>query len=70
MIMPVVFTFMLYGMPSGLMVYFLCSSGFGLVEQHFIRQRLEAVAAAAAAAEERPTVPVEQRREERRKRRR
>ena len=69
MIMPVVFTFMLYGMPSGLMVYFLCSSGFGLAEQHFIRRRLEAVAE-AAAAEGKLAAPAEQKREERRKRRR
>lgn len=73
MLMPIVFTFVLYHMPSGLMVYFLCSSLFGILEQRFIRTRLDA-AAAVAAAEEKPVVPVEQKRQKpaprRRKRRR
>jgi YidC/Oxa1 family membrane protein insertase len=59
-IMPLVFCFLLYGMPSGLMVYFLSSSLFGLGEQYFIRRRL---AAAAGADESGPGVPVEQKKE-------
>jgi len=62
MIMPVVFAFLLYGMPSGLMVYFLMSSIFGIVEQRFIRRRLDALAADTATAG--PVVPVEPKREQ------
>ncbi len=64
MIMPVVFAFLLYGMPSGLMVYFLMSSIFGIVEQRFIRKRLDALAAETVT--ESPAVPVEPKREQKR----
>ncbi len=46
MFMPILFAVMLYGMPSGLMIYFFCSSLFGLIEQQFIRRRLHAASAA------------------------
>jgi len=62
MFMPVLFAFLLYNMPSGLMVYFLVSSLFGMLEQRHIRGRLDAVAA-AAAADAPPPVPVEQKRQ-------
>ncbi|MFH1732536.1 MAG: membrane protein insertase YidC [Planctomycetota bacterium] len=61
MFMPILFAFMLYGMPSGLMIYFFCSSLFGVAEQHLIRRRL--VAAAAAASTEPAPVPVEPKRQ-------
>ncbi len=64
MIMPAIFAVMLYGMPSGLMVYFISSSAFGMGEQYLIRRRLDA-AAAVASAQQKPTVPVEQKRQNR-----
>ena len=62
MFMPVIFTLMLYHMPSGLMVYFLASSVFGVAEQWFILRRLNR-AAAAADAEGKSAVPVDVKRE-------
>jgi len=70
--MPILFAVMLYRMPSGLMVYFLCSSTFGMLEHHWIRRRL--TAAAAEVPPETPAVPVERKRQkptsQRRKKRR
>jgi len=40
MIMPVVFGFLFYGMPSGLVLYFVVSSGLGLVESKVIKKAL------------------------------
>jgi len=60
MIMPVVFAVMLYKMPSGLMLYFLCSSMFGVLEQRYIRNRLDLAAAASGPSS---AVPVEQKRQ-------
>ena len=59
--MPVLFAVMLYGMPAGLMIYFFCSSLFGLLEQQFIRRRLQAAAAAVPAAS--TSIPVEPKRQ-------
>jgi YidC/Oxa1 family membrane protein insertase len=59
-IMPLMFPLMLYSMPSGLMLYFLCSTGFGAAEQWFIRRRLEA--AEEEGGGEGPSVPVDPRR--------
>jgi len=61
MFMPILFAFMLYGMPSGLMIYFFCSSLFGVAEQHLIRRRLAAAAAAVTTAP--APVPVEPKRQ-------
>lgn len=60
MFMPAVFAVMLYKMPSGLMLYFLCSSLFGVLEQRYIRKRLDMATAASVAAS---AVPVEQKRQ-------
>ena len=57
MFMPVVFAVMLYSMPAGLMIYFFCSSLFGLIEQQFIRRRLQMAAAALPSGP--APVPVE-----------
>mgnify|MGYP000464330528 CR=1 FL=1 len=40
MYMPVFFTFMFYGMPSGLMIYFACSAVFSICETWYIRTYL------------------------------
>ncbi len=75
MFMPILFAVMLYHMPSGLMVYFLSSTAFGVLEQHLIRKRLEAAAAgegeggAAAVPVERPKLKPTPRRRKRRGRR-
>ena len=61
MIMTPVLALMLYGMPSGLMVYFLCSTLFGMAEQQFIRKRMDA--AAAAVIGEQSAIPVDQKRQ-------
>ena len=39
--MPVMFFFMFYHMPSGLVLYFLTSTGLGILESHLIRKHLE-----------------------------
>ena len=55
MFMPIIFTVMLYNMPSGLMLYFLSSTVFGLVEQKYILWRLNRAIASAPAV----SIPVE-----------
>jgi YidC/Oxa1 family membrane protein insertase len=42
-LMPVIFTFMFWGFPSGLVIYWLTNSLFSMAEQYFIlhRQRTE-----------------------------
>ncbi len=40
-LMPVLFMFIFYSMPSGLVLYFTVSAGYTLVEHWFIRRRLE-----------------------------
>ncbi len=60
MFMPVFFAVMLYSMPAGLMMYFLCSSSFGLLEQQWIRRGMQQ----ASEAEPAPApVPVEPKRQ-------
>jgi len=39
--MPVMFLFIFYSMPSGLTLYFVMSTGFGLIEQRFTKKRLK-----------------------------
>jgi YidC/Oxa1 family membrane protein insertase len=62
--MPLIFCVMLYSMPSGLMLYFLCSTGFGVAEQYWIRRKLNL---ATEAVTEDAAVPTEQRRERKQK---
>jgi membrane protein insertase Oxa1/YidC/SpoIIIJ len=40
MFMPLVFGIMFYGMPSGLVLYFVVSSGLGIIESILIRRHL------------------------------
>ena len=49
-IMPVMFFFIFYGMPSGLVLYFVASMIFTIAEQYIIRRSLAAEDAAAAGA--------------------
>ncbi len=71
MFMPLFLLFVLYTAPSGLMLYFMMSSLFGVIEQKYIKRHLEAESEAKKAA---PTVPVEKKRQklspQRRKKRR
>ena len=39
--MPILFGFMLYGMASGLTLYWLTSTFLGIIEQHFIRRQIK-----------------------------
>jgi len=63
-LMPIIFCVMLYSMASGLMLYFACSTGFGVIEQYWIRRRLQ-VAAEAEPAE--ASLPVDAKRERQQK---
>ncbi len=62
MFMPLFLLFVLYTAPSGLMLYFMLSSLFGVIEQRYIKRHLEAESEAKEAA---PTVPVEKKRQKR-----
>lgn len=42
MIMPVIFGFLFYSMPSGLVLYFVVSSSLGLLESHLIKKSIQA----------------------------
>ncbi|MFH1023209.1 MAG: membrane protein insertase YidC [Planctomycetota bacterium] len=48
--MPAMFLFFFYTMPAGLTLYFVMSTGFGLLEQVLIRKRMAREKAAAAVA--------------------
>lgn len=41
--MPIMFGFLFYGMPSGLVLYFMTSTGLGALESHLIRRHLAKV---------------------------
>ena len=46
--MPAMFFFMFYHMPSGLVLYFLTSTGLGILESHLIRKHMEKLELAPA----------------------
>jgi len=50
--MPFLFTFMLYSLASGLLLYWTASSAFGILEQWFIRRRLAGIKLRPVAEEE------------------
>ena len=51
MIFPIMMPVMFYSLASGLTLYFLASTFFGAVEQHYIRKHIEAKEAMASAVE-------------------
>jgi YidC/Oxa1 family membrane protein insertase len=55
MFMPIIFGFMFYGMPSGLVLYFVASSSVGLLESKVIKQALAAKDNQAKKSEGKPT---------------
>jgi YidC/Oxa1 family membrane protein insertase len=38
--MPVIFTIFFYGMPSGLVIYWLVNNVFSIVQQYFVQKEL------------------------------
>jgi len=55
--MPAMFGFLFYGMPSGLVLYFMTSTGLGAFESHLIRRHI-------AKLEEQPTKKTEKKKRE------
>jgi len=60
MFMPIVFGFMLYGMASGLTLYWLTSTFLGILEQKWVKHQIEKMEAAGAFAAEEQEVAAAQ----------
>jgi YidC/Oxa1 family membrane protein insertase len=46
-LMPVIFTVLFYGMPSGLVLYWLVNNIFSIIQQYFVHRQIEAEDATA-----------------------